>query len=142
MRWIIMPWRRFFDFSGRSCRKEYWLFMLFQLLAYVWILLWIYSIFVGAGQAAEAGHPVLIDNIAGDLGTPLGLVGVVLLGTLIPTLALEVRRFHDQDRPGALVLLNLIPAVGYVVVLVLMCLPGTKGDNRYGPDPLARASDV
>ncbi|MES2043847.1 MAG: DUF805 domain-containing protein [Pseudomonadota bacterium] len=138
MRWIIMPWRRCFDFSGRSCRKEFWLFMLLQLLAYLWILLWIYSVFVRAGVAAEAGHPVLIDTMADDLGTPIGLVGVVLLTTLVPTIALEVRRFHDQDRPGALVLLNLIPTIGNVVVLVLMCLPGTKGGNRYGPDPLAR----
>ncbi len=133
-----MPWRRCFDFSGRSCRKEFWLFMLLQLLAYAWILLWIYSVFVRAGVASEAGHPVLIDNIVDDLGTPLSLIGVVLLATFLPTIALQVRRFHDQDRPGALVLLNLIPTIGNVVVLAFMCLRGTKGDNRYGPDPLAR----
>jgi uncharacterized membrane protein YhaH (DUF805 family) len=142
MRWIIMPWRRCFDFSGRSCRKEFWLFTLLQFIAFAWLALWIINIFAAIGRASKQGEAIYIDGVARDLGTPLALVGVVLLATFIPTIALQVRRFHDQDRPGALVLLNLVPAGGNLLVLVLMYLPGTKGDNRYGPDPLARALDA
>jgi uncharacterized membrane protein YhaH (DUF805 family) len=46
-----------------------------------------------------------------------------------------VRRFHDQDKSGWFVLLNLIPYIGGIIVLVFMCLEGTRGPNRFGPDP-------
>lgn len=63
------------------------------------------------------------------------LFGVFVLASLIPAIAVQVRRFHDQDRSGWFVLLNFIPYIGGIVVLVFMCLEGTKGPNRYGPDP-------
>jgi len=49
------------------------------------------------------------------------------------TFAVTVRRFHDQNRSGWFFLLNLIPYVGGLVVLVFMLLPGTPGDNNFGP---------
>ena len=58
-----------------------------------------------------------------------------LLVTLIPNLALHVRRFHDQDKSGWFYLLNFIPYIGGFVVLVFMCMDGTAGPNQYGPDP-------
>jgi uncharacterized membrane protein YhaH (DUF805 family) len=35
-----------------------------------------------------------------------------------------------------MVLLGFIPYVGGLIVFVFMCLPGTPGENYYGPDPL------
>jgi uncharacterized membrane protein YhaH (DUF805 family) len=75
---------------------------------------------------------------------PLFWVGFVLamiwaIGTFIPSIAVQVRRFHDQDRTGWLWLLNFIPFGGFVV-LVFMCLEGTPGENSYGPDPKDRAN--
>ena len=48
---------------------------------------------------------------------------------------MQVRRFHDQDKSGWFVLLGFIPIVGGLIVLVFMLLEGTKGPNRFGPDP-------
>ena len=71
------------------------------------------------------------------------LVAVVALGLFIPSIAVQVRRFHDQDRSGWMVLLGFIPYVGGIIVLVFMCLDGTRGPNRFGPDPKAEnLSDV
>ena len=53
----------------------------------------------------------------------------------MPAIAVQVRRFHDQDKSGWFVLLGLIPYVGGLIVLVFMCLPGTPGPNRFGPRP-------
>ncbi len=63
------------------------------------------------------------------------LLGIAGLALFIPSLAVQVRRFHDQNRTGWLVLLGFIPYVGGLIVLAFMCLPGTPGPNRYGPDP-------
>ncbi|WP_442800310.1 DUF805 domain-containing protein [Sphingobium sp. C100] len=70
------------------------------------------------------------------------LLGLLVLALIIPSFAVQVRRFHDQDKSGWFVLLNFIPYVGGLIVLVFMFLEGTKGENRYGPDPKAGAADV
>lgn len=134
MRWVLMPMWRYFDFSGRSSRKEFWLFFLLQLIAVAALAIWIYSILVDIGKHGNTGH--VIDDAAGPLGTGLSLFGIFVLATLIPSIAVQVRRLHDQDMSGLLVLLNLIPLGGFAL-LVIMCLEGTKGGNRFGPDPLA-----
>jgi len=123
MEWMLMPLKRYADFSGRSQRKEYWMFF----LGYMIVLL-----VLGGLTAATGG----LDESGGGLGVVfLGLLGIFVLAIFIPSLAVQVRRFHDQDKSGWFVLLGLIPYVGGLVVLVFMCLDGTNGPNRFGPDP-------
>ncbi|MFV0643224.1 MAG: DUF805 domain-containing protein [Sphingomonadaceae bacterium] len=88
---------------------------------------------------------VVLAMVSGGLGamtgsdSGFGFTGILLLlfilGSFIPMLAVQVRRFHDQDKSGWFVLLSFIPFVGGLIVLVFMCLEGTKGENQYGPDP-------
>lgn len=118
--WITLPLRRYADFSGRSGRKEFWMFQLLPLAIVVLALL-------------------VVGNSDGGLDTPAGLFAgiliLALLGLMVPLLAVEVRRFHDMNRTGWLVLLNLIPYVGSLIVYVVMFFEGTEGENQYGPDP-------
>ena len=117
--WMMMPLKRYTDFAGRSRRKEYWFFLL--------------GVFIVA---------ILLSIIEGILGLS-GMVGGVygplttlfLLGIIIPSIAVQIRRFHDQDKSGWFVLLSFIPFLGGLIVLVFMFLEGTKGPNRFGPDP-------
>lgn len=126
MDWMLMPLRRYADFSGRSRRKEYWMFQLLMLLVYMPL-----GILMGIGAAIGS------DNGSGALFY-LALVAMLLLmlAVFIPGLAVQVRRFHDQDKSGWFVLFNLVPYVGGFVVLVFMCLRGTPGPNRFGDDPV------
>ena len=64
----------------------------------------------------------------------MGLAILWGFGTIIPSIAVQVRRFHDQDKTGWLWLLNFVPFGGFII-LVFMCLEGTRGENSYGPDP-------
>ena len=71
-------------------------------------------------------------------GTVLALFGLFVLAILIPTIAVQVRRMHDQDKSGWWVIIAYIPVVNYIggiVLFVFMCIEGTRGENRYGPDP-------
>ena len=68
-------------------------------------------------------------------GTGLLVFGLLYLAIIIPSIAVQVRRFHDQDKSGWMVLLGLIPYVGGIILLVFMLLEGTRGPNRFGPDP-------
>ena len=128
MEWMILPYRRYFDFSGRSTRREYWLFYLFYMLVLTGIFIMAFGIGLGAADRHTNSGAVLVLGVFGVL------VMVFLLGTLIPALALMVRRLHDQDRSGLFVLISFIP-FGGLVLLIMMLLGGTRGPNRYGPDP-------
>lgn len=125
MEWMIMPLKRYADFQGRSRRKEYWMFVLFQILLMVPLIL--LAIMLG-GVPEDDADPF------GSLAVLL-IVGVYFLVFLIPGLAVQVRRFHDQDKSGWFILLGFIPYVGGLILLVFMCLEGTRGPNRFGPDP-------
>ncbi len=123
-----MPLKRYFDFEGQSRRKEYWMFTLLYTLV---ILVPVIMLIVGIVTSQESeGFPLLA-----SLG--FGLMGLIMLVCLIPSLAVQVRRFHDQDKSGWLVLLNLIPSIGPIIIIIFMCLEGTRGPNQYGPDPKA-----
>ena len=103
-------------FRGRSMRAEYWWFALFNVL--VLTVLWL----VGA---VLHDHGVLY-----SLGS---------LALLVPGLAVGVRRLHDLDRSGWWLLVGFVPVLGFILLLVWFCTPGTQGPNQHGPDPLAAA---
>lgn len=119
MEWMTLPLKRYADFSGRSRRKEYWMFFLFIIIV---------AVVIGAIEGVLG-----LNGMIGGLYGPLSMI--FILGILVPSIAVQVRRFHDQDKSGWFVLLGLIPFVGGLAVLVFMCLEGTKGPNRFGEDP-------
>jgi uncharacterized membrane protein YhaH (DUF805 family) len=132
MEWMLMPLRRYADFNGRSRRKEYWMFVLGLLIVYLALGM---LVSVGAASTPMGMEQGMAWSPVAMLG--MGLIFLVAFAVIIPAIAVQVRRFHDQDKSGWFVLLNLVPYVGGIIVLVFMCLEGTKGDNRYGPDPKA-----
>ena len=134
MRWILMPLRRYFDFAGRSCRKEFWSFFLLQWIGVLALIIWMYRALVAVGLEGETGHSVT--TFTSFFGPVLSLFGLFVVVMFIPSISVQVRRFHDQNLSGWLVLLNVLPGIGGIVVLFFMCLKGTSGSNRYGPDPL------
>ncbi|MDO7896534.1 DUF805 domain-containing protein [Pseudomonas citrulli] len=72
-----------------------------------------------------------------------GLVGgVVFLGFAFVSIQFSVQRLHDLGWSGWLWLLNLVPFVGSVFPLVLICAPGNDGPNRYGPPPPPNSTAV
>ena len=118
MDWYLMAWQKYFDFSGRSRRKEYWIFGLFNL---------------GIGVALLGA-----DLLAGSHGKMAGmgmLGGLYSLATLIPNLSITVRRLHDTGRSGWWFFILLVPLIGAIVLLVFMLLDSKEGSNDYGPNP-------
>lgn len=135
---------RMLNFSGRARRAEYWWFTLFQILALFggaaaygyWIAMRVQSdpafaqIMQSAG-GAEAYFDAQVDQYA----VPF-VVGCAVL-SWIPSLSVAIRRLHDADRSGWWYLINVVPLIGPIWFLVLMCLPGTNDKNTYGGDPVA-----
>lgn len=128
MNWMILPLKRYADFSGRSRRTEYWMFT----LLYVLVIAVCFGLFaIDMSMQSDS-----VDPEPGVLGIAAIGIGVIwALGTIIPGIAVAVRRFHDQDKSGWMYLLSFIPYIGSFILLVFMCIEGTRGPNQYGDDP-------
>ncbi len=116
-------WSNYATFRGRARRSEYWFIQLFLLLT---------------NLAAAAIDLVLMDFdvdrfIANGGG---GIVGLVwILATVVPLLAVLVRRLHDTGRSGWWALIGFIPLIGFIVLLVFTVQDSHPGENAHGPSP-------
>jgi len=127
---MILPLKRYAQFEGRANRREYWMFQLFLLLAATAVgaismmVAFVAAVFLEADSSWMAGITI----------GALALVGLLWLATIVPLIAVTVRRLHDCNQSGWLYLLALVP-MGGLVILVFALLPGTPQDNSYGPVP-------
>ena len=139
MEWMIMPFKRYAEFEGRSRRMEYWMFTLFNIIVYFVLCI---PLFLGIAMSGGSSSGDPFENV-GALGMlSFGLMGLYFLAAIIPGIAVAVRRFHDINVTGwaylGLTLASMIPFIGFIAsiaFLVMMLLPGNQGSNQYGPDP-------
>jgi uncharacterized membrane protein YhaH (DUF805 family) len=121
MHWMLMPLRRYADFSGRSRRMEFWMWQLGKAIFFT--LLFIVA-FAMMGPAFMSGDP----NSLG--GAIVGIVFLYLicivvgLAILVPDLAVAVRRLHDTERSGWWILAPMVP---YIFLIVTMGMVGATG---------------
>jgi uncharacterized membrane protein YhaH (DUF805 family) len=116
MDWYLKVLKAYAVFSGRARRKEYWMFLLINVLITIGL-----ALLDGLLHFQVAGK--------GILSTLYGLAVV------IPSLAVGVRRLHDTSRSGWWLLIGLLPFVGALILLVFFVLDSTPGTNRFGPNP-------
>jgi len=118
----MIPWRYFFSFDGRVTRAQYWLDYHLSFFACGFVLIRLFG-----GDPEESGwNPVWV----------IATIFFIWFG-----LAMSVKRWHDRGKSGWWNVINAIPLFGNLWALVeLGFLRGTRGPNRFGPDPLEQAS--
>ena len=116
-------WSKYATFKGRSRRSEYWFIQLFLVLT----------------NLAVAAIDLILMN--GDVDRFIangggGIVGLIwILVTIVPALAVLVRRLHDTGKSGWWVLIGFVPLVGSIVLLVFTVLDSDRGENKHGAFP-------
>jgi uncharacterized membrane protein YhaH (DUF805 family) len=114
--------KKYAQFSGRSHRREYWMFFLVNTLISVLLN--------------------VIDGILGlvEMGKSVGVLSVIYaLAMIIPSLSVGARRLHDTGRSGWWLLLCLIPIIGWIVLFVFFVQDSQSETNTYGPNPKGTA---
>ena len=116
---------KYATFSGRATRSEYWYFQLFNCLVSIGIMIACFIIGMASGGADGLAGIMLLWNI---------LAWIYALATLIPGLAVGVRRLHDTGRSGWNLLWVLLPLIGSIILLIFF-VTGSQDDNQYGERP-------
>ena len=113
---------KYSDFNGRARRKEYWMWTLSVTIIFIFAM--------------------IMDNLFGLnfelMGQDLGYGWIYLvagIAHLIPGLAVVVRRLHDVGKSGWFYFIVLIPIIGVLWLLILLCTDGKKEDNKWGTNP-------
>jgi uncharacterized membrane protein YhaH (DUF805 family) len=120
--------KKYATFTGRASRSEYWWWALFTFIVYLGLGLLTFA--VGTATSRDGGRT------PGALAIPLIILfAVFLLGIIVPTLALSVRRLHDAGYSGLLALLFLIPYVGGLIIMIFALLPSSPAGAKYDPVP-------
>jgi len=117
MNWYLKAFKNYAVFNGRARRKEYWYFVLFNI---------IFSILLTA-----------VDSFAGTLdanGSGL-LSSIYALVVFLPSIAVAVRRLHDVDKSAWWMLIGIVPVIGVIILFIFMVKEGDPYENRYGINP-------
>jgi uncharacterized membrane protein YhaH (DUF805 family) len=140
MHYYFRALKKYADFKGRARRKEFWFFMLWSTIIY-----FVLGIIDAIGGFQVVLYTFPAPTINTETGTEttqlppfqLGILWMLYcIAIIIPTIAISVRRLHDINRTGWLYLLILVCFLGSLALIVLYIIPGTKGENKYGPDPI------
>lgn len=116
-------WSNYSNFKARARRSEYWFIQLFLVLT---------NVAVAAIDLALMNGDV--DRFIANGGG--GIVGLIwILATIVPAIAVLIRRLHDTNRSGWWALIGLVPLVGAIVLLVFTVEDSNKGVNKYGASP-------
>lgn len=137
-----MDWKNIFlSFEGRIGRKPFWLAIVAMIIV-TWVLEFILFGIFGVSLTPD---PTLAPDaqaaaMAANMGRMWPALGLLTLITLWPNLAIYAKRWHDRDKSGWWTLIILVPLIGALWALI-ECgfLSGTRGPNRFGPDPLDHA---
>ena len=105
---------KYADFTGRARRSEFWYFYLVHMMVII-------------------GMALIGPRV--NFGFYIALLVIYTMATIIPTIAVLVRRLHDTDKSGWWYFISFIPFVGSIILIVLLATEGTYGINLYGEDP-------
>lgn len=106
---VHLFFRNYAKFDGRSTRSEFWWGMLVLLVGNV--------VLRGLGFAVPFFNTIHL---------------IFWLATLVPAIAVAIRRFHDIGKSGYYVLLLIIPAFGILIDIYFLAQPGDTIPNQYG----------
>lgn len=112
MNYYFMAFKKAFEFTGRSRRTEYWMFILINICI-----------------------SFVLGMVDGLLFGSMFFGAVYSLLVLVPTIALSVRRLHDINFSGWWFLLVFLPLLGGLALLIMFCLDSKNEAERFGANP-------
>lgn len=127
---VKRAFQKYARFDGRASRSEYWWYALFNTIIVV--------VLYGPAMVLLSISP---SDAMGDMRTDtwqfaiflvlIVLLGIFVLASIVPGISIQMRRLHDQDLTGWLVLVNLVPQAGGIISLILAAMPTKPSGAHY-----------
>lgn len=136
---IRLFYKNYVNFEGRATRAEYWWPTLMQVIIYTGLCIIFVAMVVSgdweSNEGVETGGLIIL------------IIGALFyLINLLPGIAVKVRRFHDLDQTGWLVLVfwavNIFVPLAEIARMIWFAFPGEQRSNQYGPDPYGYDADI
>jgi len=127
---VLDPFRHYAAFNGRTDRRSYWPFTVFNIVLGLIDLTFLNAIRDGINTNATANTALLI---------PVSLFTLYFIAAAIPSLSSQIRRLHDTGRSGWFALLNVVPLIGALLMLIFTLQDSQPGDNQWGANPRTTA---
>ena len=108
MKYFADMFKRTFDFYGKSTLREYWFSVLFYLL---------FAFCVGLIALAFVADINIFLRVSGALSSLYELI------LFLPMLSITIRRLHDAGKSGYYVLLSILPIIGTIILIYILCQP-------------------
>jgi len=119
-------WKNYFNFSDRTSRSGYWYVVLMNIIISVGFVFYI-CLMAGIMEDSEYFYEI---EILLDLSLLIFLG--FYIANIIPSISIVVRRLHDINESGGLFFIQLIPYIGSLIILIMMCLNSVNENNKYG----------
>jgi len=137
--WKIV-FSKYFNGKGRASQTEFWYWQIFLFLVFgipaIYLMVKLLSMAPG-----EPNGDDFVEILKSNSSMIVALIWIVvwMFIVLCPNINLLVRRVHDFNTTGWLVLLPFVfSKFSSIIQLIFGLIPGTKGPNKYGPRPVKR----
>jgi len=117
---IAICLKKYFTIKGRASRSEYWFLQLLVTPSFIYV--------------GFMSDPVSTGAV--DPSPFFWVLFVMFIILFIPAITSQIRRFHDRDKSGWFILVNMIPFIGWIFILLMLIEKGTEGKNRFCDYPL------
>ena len=132
MQWFIKCIKNYTIFKGRASRTEFWNFMLFWMIFYVFVVA--IDKMIGVNYINLKNLPFSNYIPLAKLIDEVGLLTLIYRPlTMLPSLAAISRRLHDINKSGWWCLMCATPLI--IVLIFFLCKKGDEGKNQYGVQP-------
>ena len=132
MKWIIVYFKRYMDFSGRSTKEEYWYPIIFHVSIYL-ILITTYIILFSFFFTSSLVYGSAFGSVISFLLVLIFIISLLyFLLIFIPLLSVSIRRLHDIGYSGWYLLISFIPFLGQIFLIFLFLKDSERGKNKWG----------
>ena len=127
---FLLAWKNAFVFKGKTSRKDFWFFQLASFILFL-ILNIAQNLLVNLQYAFLISDYSLLSTIFAGIGQTISIVSFFyILGNFIVGLSISVRRLNDISKKWAWIFIQIIPILGSIYFIYLMCQPSFDANSQ------------
>ena len=132
---LLLAWKNAFVFKGKTSRKDFWFYQLANIILSITLNI-TQNLFANLQYASLPSDSLvndfsLLSVIFAVLSQTIQIISFFyLLGSLIVSLSIQVRRLNDISKKWVWIFIQIIPILGSIYFIYLMCQPSISANSE------------